>query len=132
MLAELSAVRPRKRDWLAGFGFAELNWIADLACLLACCQAVDPPRFSILVVAVAYLAGKAAATVSLVPGGLGVVDAAMVFALTRGGVSTVSAATEVLLYRVISFALVVALGWVIWAATRIVEHRRARELAVSA
>jgi uncharacterized protein (TIRG00374 family) len=124
VVADLSAVRPRKRDWLAGFGFAEANWIADLACLLACCQAVDAPRFSILVVGVAYLAGKAAATLSLVPGGLGVVDAAMVFALTRGGVGTVSAATEVLLYRLISFALVVALGWVIWAATGIVEHRQ--------
>jgi hypothetical protein len=124
VVADLSAVRPRKRDWLAGFGFAELNWIADLACLLACCEAVDPPRFSILVVAVAYLAGKAAASLSLVPGGLGVVDAAMVFTLTRGGVTTVSAATEVLLYRLISFVLVVTLGWMIWAVTRIVERQR--------
>jgi putative heme transporter len=71
-----------------------------------------------------YLAGKAAASLSLLPGGLGAVDAAMVFALTQGGVSSLSAAAEVLIYRLISLALVVSLGWLIWGATWVGDRRR--------
>ena len=37
---ELDAVRPRRRDWVAGGSFALLNWLADLACLVAVFQAV--------------------------------------------------------------------------------------------
>jgi uncharacterized protein (TIRG00374 family) len=66
----------------------------------------------------------------LVPGGLGIVDAAMIFALTQGGVSTLSAAAAVLLYRLISVVLLVALGWLIWAITRADDsHRRRRAKA---
>jgi uncharacterized membrane protein YbhN (UPF0104 family) len=121
---DLSAIKLRPRDWLAAFSSAELNWIADLACLIACCRAVGGGGPSLLLVAIAYLAGKAATTVSLLPGGLGIVDAAMVLSLTQGGVSTLTAAAAVLLYRLISLVLVVALGWLIWALTRSGASRR--------
>ena len=121
---ELSAIKPRSRDWLAGFGFAGLNWIADLACLLACCHAVGATGSSLALVTVAFLAGMSTSGLSLLPGGLGVVDAAMIIALTQGGVSTVLATAAVLLYRLISFALVVAIGWLVWGATWLAEHRR--------
>ena len=127
ILAELSAIKPRNRDWLAGLGFAELNWVADLACLAACCHAVGASGSSLLLVTVAYIAGMSTSGLSLLPGGLGVVDAAMIFALTQGGVSTVHATAGVLLYRLISFALVVALGWLIWAATWLADRRRAAQ-----
>jgi hypothetical protein len=124
VLAELSAIKPRSRDWLAGLGFAELNWVADLACLAACCRAVGANGSSLLLVLVAYIAGMSTSGLSVLPGGLGVVDAAMIFAFTQGGVSTVHATAAVLLYRLISFALVVALGWLIWGATWIADRRR--------
>jgi uncharacterized protein (TIRG00374 family) len=126
-IRELIAIEPRNRDWLAGFGLAELNWIADLACMVACCYAVGANGSPLLLVTVAYVAGKAAASLSLLPGGLGVVDAAMILALTNGGVSTTSAAAEVLLYRLISLALMVGLGWLIWGATWIADRRRIAE-----
>jgi putative heme transporter len=120
---ELSAIKPRSRDWAVGLGFAGLNWVADLACLVACCQAVGANGTSLVLVLVAYIAGMSTSSLSLVPGGLGVVDAAMIFALTQGGVSIVSATAGVLLYRLISFALVVALGWLVWAATWFMQRR---------
>jgi uncharacterized protein (TIRG00374 family) len=116
---------------LAGFGFAGLNWIADLACLVACSHAIGANGASLAVVTVAFLAGMSASGLSLLPGGLGVVDAAMIIALTQGGVSTVPATAAVLLYRLISFALVVALGWVVWAATWLSDHRRSVEPAAA-
>jgi uncharacterized protein (TIRG00374 family) len=124
-IGELSAIEPRNRDWLAAFSFAELNWIADLACLVACFHAVGGSGSSLILATAAYIAGKAASSLSLLPGGLGVVDAAMIFALTQGGVSTLSAAAIVLLYRLISLALVVALGWLILAITWTGDRRRA-------
>jgi uncharacterized protein (TIRG00374 family) len=124
VLTELSAIKPRNRDWLAGLGLAELNWVADLACLAACCHAVGASGSSLLLVIVAYVAAMSTSGLSVLPGGLGVVDAAMIFALTQGGVSTVHATAGVLLYRLISFALVVALGWLIWGATWIADRRR--------
>jgi uncharacterized protein (TIRG00374 family) len=125
LVRELSAIRPRNRDWIAGLGFAGLNWVADLACLAACCHAVGASGSSLVLVMVAYIAGMSTSGLSLLPGGLGVVDAAMIFALTQGGVSVVAATAGVLLYRLISFALVVALGWAVWGATWLVDRRRA-------
>ena len=115
-VADLSAVKASHRDWLTGLGFAGLNWVADLACLVACCQAVGATGSSLVLVMVAYVAGMSTSGVSFLPGGLGVVDAAMIFALTRGGVAPVAATAGVLLYRLVSFALVVAIGWLVWAA----------------
>jgi uncharacterized protein (TIRG00374 family) len=121
---ELAAIKPRSRDWLAGLGFAGLNWVADLACLIACCHAVGASGSTLVLVTVAYVAGQSASSIALLPGGFGVLDAAMIFALTSGGVSTVSATAGVLLYRLISFALVVALGWIVWTGSWLAERRR--------
>lgn len=118
LVADVTAIRPRHRDWLAGLGFAGLNWLADLACLVASCRAVDARGVTLVVVLVAYIAGMSAAGVSVLPGGLGVVDAAMVFALTQGGIGVVPATAAVLLYRAVSFVLVVAIGWLALGAAR--------------
>lgn len=120
---DLTSIRPRGRDWLVGLGFAGLNWIGDLACLLACCLAIGADGTSVVLVMVAYVAGMSTSGISLLPGGFGVVDAAMVFALTRGGVPTLPATASVLLYRLVSFALIVALGWLVWTAAWLLERR---------
>ena len=120
---ELNAIHPRHRDWAIGFGLAVLNWVADLACLLASCRAVDASHSTVLLVMIAYIAGMSTYSLSLLPGGLGVVDAAMIFTLTSGGVGTVSATAAVILYRLISYALIVALGWIVWTGLWWVERR---------
>ena len=62
-----------------------------------------------------YTAGKAASQLSLLLGGLGVVDAALVLTLVGGGIPTASAVATVLLYRLISLIGVVAVGCVVAA-----------------
>ncbi|MEO8888008.1 MAG: YbhN family protein [Jatrophihabitantaceae bacterium] len=128
---EVSAIKPRSRDWWAGLGFAGLNWVADLACLIASCHAVGAGRSTVVLVMVAYVAGMSASSLSLLPGGFGVVDAAMIIALTSGGVSTVSATAGVLVYRLISFALIVILGWLVWTASWLVDRRAVARLGAS-
>lgn len=122
-VVDLTAIRPRRRDWAIGLGLAAMNWVADFGCLLACLAAVDTPRWTVLLALVAFLAGKSASSVTFLPGGLGVVDAAMVIALTAGGVPTVGATAGVVLYRLISLVLVVSIGWLAAGGSWLAERR---------
>jgi uncharacterized protein (TIRG00374 family) len=63
----------------------------------------------------AYGAGQLAATLPFTPGGLGVVEGSITFALVAFGGSHISTVDAVLMYRVISFWLVLLIGWVFWA-----------------
>ena len=67
---------------------------------------------------IAYCAGMAAASVPIVPGGLGVVDAALVLGLVAGGLSGALAVAAVVLYRLISFGFIIGLGWLVWLGLR--------------
>ena len=115
-VTQLRSVRPTARDWTAATGFALLNWVLDLACLALCARATGLPGLTLGALAAAYVAGMAASSLSLLPGGLGVVDAALVLGLVAGG-SPAAALPAVLLYRLISLLAVVVAGWVVHAAT---------------
>lgn len=121
---EFDAVRPRRRDWVAGGSFALLNWLADLACLVAVFQAVHGTEgTSFPLVFTAYVAGMSASSIAFLPGGLGVVEVAMIVALHAGGVATAPATAAVLLYRFISCILVVAIGWLFVVGSAVARRR---------
>lgn len=126
-LADLTQIRPRYRDWLAGLNFAVGNWVADLVCLVASCRALGVHGVTIQLAFLAYLAGMSISSLSLVPGGVGIVDGAMILVLTHAGVHVAAATAAVLLYRLISFVLVVIVGWTLWAVTWQTERRRDRQ-----
>jgi len=56
-----------------------------------------------------------AGSIGLTPGGLGVVEAALAAALVASGLGGQVALNSVLLYRLISFWLVVVAGWALLA-----------------
>jgi uncharacterized protein (TIRG00374 family) len=124
LIADFSQVKPRKRDWAAGLGFACVNWGADLLCLIAACRAVSMHTASIALIVAAYVAGMSTSGISLLPGGLGIVDGAMILVLVHGHVGTVTATAAVLLYRLVSYAFNVVLGWSIWAVGWYAARRR--------
>jgi putative heme transporter len=114
---DLSAIRPRARDWALGLGLATSSWAADLLCLFACAKAIGLDRATLALIVATFLAGTSVSGLSVVPAGLGIVDAAMVLTLSRGGVPVATAAAVVLLYRLISLAFIVAIGWTVWLHT---------------
>jgi uncharacterized membrane protein YbhN (UPF0104 family) len=114
LLDELLLIRPRGRDWLTGLYYAVMNWLLDLVCLIAACRAVGAHGPTIAVALVAYAGGMAASSLPLIPGGVGVVDGALLIALTHGGLALPTAAAGVIVYRLISFVLVAAVGWGFW------------------
>jgi putative heme transporter len=105
------------RQWLHVVGMAVLNWLTDLACLLAALHAVGlavPGRS----VATAYLAVQLVRQIPVTPGGIGIVEAGLVVALAAAGAAEAPAAAAVLLYRLLSCWAVVPIGLVCWTALR--------------
>jgi uncharacterized membrane protein YbhN (UPF0104 family) len=125
LVAQLRLVRPGARDWTAAGAYGIGNWVFDGACLAAAAVAVGTPGLSVSVLLIAYTAGMAASGLSLLPGGIGVVEPAMVLAMVAGGVPAAAALPAVLLYRLISLAAVVAAGWLVVAVQARRTGRRA-------
>jgi uncharacterized membrane protein YbhN (UPF0104 family) len=121
LLAELRLVRPGGRDWVFATGYALLNWAFDAACLAACAAALDLRGLTLPLLLVAYTAGMATSSISPLPGGLGVVDAALVLTLVAGGIPAAAALPAVVLYRLVSLVSLVSLvgmvavGWLVCA-----------------
>jgi uncharacterized protein (TIRG00374 family) len=115
LVCQLRVVRPDARDWVAAAAYGVGNWVFDGACLAAAAAAVGTPGLSVQVLLITYTAGMATSGLSLLPGGIGVVETAMVLAMVAGGVPAAAALPAVLLYRLISLVAVVAAGWLVVA-----------------
>jgi putative heme transporter len=124
-LEELAVIHPRGRDWGRGLLFSALNWTADFVCLFAACRAIGAGGLTLGVALIAYAAGMAASSIPLLPGGLGIVDGAMILALSQGGLSGGHATAGVAVYRLISFFLVALIGAGAWLLVRQADARLA-------
>ena len=120
---QLRSVRVRPANVVAAVLLAVANWLFDALCLWMCCVAVGADGINATKLVIAYCAGMAAASVPIVPGGLGVVDGALILGLAAGGLSTSSAVAAVVLYRLISFGFIIGAGWLIWL---LIRYRGAR------
>jgi putative heme transporter len=89
------------------------NWLFDCTCFAMMFLAVNSgiPWKGLLL---AYGAGQLAATLPITPGGLGAVEGSITIALVAFGGARVTTVDAVLMYRIISFWLVLLVGWVLW------------------
>lgn len=113
-IAALQLIELRGRGRAVVGSAALANWVLDIACLAACCAAVGAEGMTLALVLLAYAAATAASSAAFLPGGLGLVDGALLAALVAGGVPSHPALAAVLLYRLVSFVGVAAAGWVAW------------------
>jgi uncharacterized protein (TIRG00374 family) len=120
---QLGAITPRARDWGVAFGFALVNWTADLACFVLCCHAVGVDRLGAGAAVLAYVAGLATSSISVLPGGIGTVEAGMMVGLAHAGVGTSLAVAGILTYRLVAYGLVAAVGWTFWVVLRRARSR---------
>jgi uncharacterized protein (TIRG00374 family) len=106
------ALRLPTADWALALGDSLLNWFADAAVLAFCIIAVGArvPWHDLLLV---YAAGVSAQSLSLTPGGLAITEGAISLALVASGMHVRQAVAAAVLYRLISFWLNAALGWLI-------------------
>lgn len=103
------ARRPRKL--LALFGGSALVTLGFLGALICAIRAFggDVP---IATIGVAYLIASTVALVAPTPGGTGAVEAALIAALTKLGMTSAEAVSAVLLFRTCTFWLPVLPGWI--------------------
>jgi putative heme transporter len=122
LATRVGAVGLDARGWTATGALAALNWLVDCACLVACVWAISGtvPWRGVLI---AYGLAQVAASIPLVPGGLGVVEGSLSFFLIAYGMSPESALAGVFLYRIVSFWSVVPVGWGIWGWLTLREQR---------
>ncbi|MCK7624086.1 lysylphosphatidylglycerol synthase domain-containing protein [Streptomyces sp. RS10V-4] len=102
--------RPRKL--VTGIGGMLLLTAANVMCLDASIRAFGGgDQISYAGIAVAFLAGNALGSAAPTPGGVGAVEAALIGALTFGGLPADTALPAVLLFRLMVFWLPVLPGW---------------------
>ncbi|GAA4402413.1 lysylphosphatidylglycerol synthase transmembrane domain-containing protein [Tsukamurella soli] len=98
--------------------YAVFNWLFDAACLWLCFHAVGHESIGGAQVLLAYCAGMAAGTLTVIPGGIGIIDSALILGLVAGSAPTATAVATVVLYRILSFGVIVGMGWISWLAIR--------------
>ena len=101
-----------------------LNWVLDCACFAMMFLALGAP-IPWKGLLLAYGAGQLAASLPITPGGLGVVEGSITVALVAFGGPESSTAYAVLLYRLISFWLILVVGW-LFIAQLALQVRRGR------
>lgn len=122
-LTQLRAARLRPAHGVTAALFALANWFLDAVCLWLCFRAVGEQPAELTGVLLAFCAAMAAGTVTVVPGGLGIIDSALILGLIAGGVGTSSAVAAVVLYRIISFGFIISIGWLMWLKIRFQARR---------
>jgi len=113
MLAQLESVSLTRRDLATAFSWSVVNRLADVACLGFAAYAAGY-HASIGGLAVACAAARAVGTIPLMPGGLLVVEAVLVPSLASSGMPLSGAVSTMLIYRLISWLLLAAVGWVVF------------------
>lgn len=119
-------VPPREFATLMLLGY--LNWLLDCVVLLAALTAVHA-SVAWAGILLAYSFGQLVASIPLLPGGGGTVEASLSLALVAAGGATGRIVAGVTLYRLVSAWGIVPLGWGIWA---LMHRRRTRAVLDSA
>lgn len=115
LVARIAGITPSRADWARATTMGMCNWLADCGCLVFSFIAVGsgvPWRGMLL----AYGAAQLASILPITPGGLGVVEGSLTVALVTFGGAEASTVAAVLLYRLISFWLLMPVGWGSWGA----------------
>jgi putative heme transporter len=130
LAARLASLRLSPCGWLMVVVVAFVNWLADAGVLAASLVAVGAPvpwRGLLF----AYAVGTAVQSLGIVPGGIGVVEGALALALMGAGVRHPLALAAVLVYRFVSFWMVISVGWVAYLFRGRAEAAARLELAPS-
>ena len=117
-LSQLRAARLTPGHAVAAAAYALLNWLLDAVCLWLCLYAVSGRPVSAAQLLLVYCAGMAAGTLTIIPGGLGIIDSALILGLITAGIAAPTAIAGVVLYRLVSLGFIAGTGWITWLIIR--------------
>jgi putative heme transporter len=121
-LRQFADLHLRRRDWIMAVVLTFVNWLGDAGCLALSIRAAGlhcPLRDLLLV----WSAGQAAGSLAFTPGGVGIVEAALIAAMVGVGMPAARAAVAVMIYRLISLWALVLVGWIYFIVIRARERR---------
>jgi uncharacterized membrane protein YbhN (UPF0104 family) len=113
ILAQLESVSMSRRTLGTAFSWSLFNWVTDVACLAFAAYAAGGHP-SLAGLTVAYAAARAVGSIPLMPGGLLVVEAVLVPGLVSSGMTLPAAISAMLIYRLVSWIFIAAIGWVMF------------------
>jgi uncharacterized protein (TIRG00374 family) len=117
-LARMREIPLSPRSTVAVVALAAAVWCCDFACLLCAFGAVRAsiPWAGVLL---AYCVSEVAASLPIVPGGIGVVEGSLAVILAAYGAGRTSALSAALVFRAVSFWFAIAVGWIaVWVIVR--------------
>ena len=127
VINQLSAIRMTVSEFVAAATFSLLNQLFDVATLYFSVWAVTaasglsapgftagPDETTIQGVALAFIMTKLAGAAQITLGGVGTVEPVATASLVASGLTLVHATAATLVYRIISFAFITLIGWVIY------------------
>ncbi len=126
---------PLRFSWIAFLSL--MNWVFDIIALWLCVWAVTgvlpgieahENNTTIVGVALAFVTAKVVGTAQVTPAGIGPVEAAMTGSLVAVGMTASSAFGVVFVYRILSFAIITLLGWVLYFISTARGGLKARNL----
>jgi len=132
-LRQMESFNPPPRLWLACFGAAAVNWVLDCVVLIMGLLTVGAsvPWKGILL---SYAAAQVLVELPITPGGLGLVEGGLVEVLIRFHVPASLATAGTLVYRAVSYWLLLVVGWgaALYLTLRNRRHTRAEAAAAAA
>jgi hypothetical protein len=108
----MTAVRLGWKDIGRVVAWGTSNWLLDCACFALMFEAIGAP-IPWKGLLLAYGAGQLAATLPITPGGLGAVEGSITVALVAFGGAQSTTLDAVLIYRILSFWLILVIGWLL-------------------
>lgn len=116
VIDQVSAIRISAPAFAGAAGLSLCNRLLDLATMMCAVWAVSSTSISLSGICLAFIMTKLAGSAQVTPGGLGTVEPVAVGMLVAGGLSLADATAATVIYRAISFALVTAIGWIVYSA----------------
>lgn len=124
------ARRVSRTDWVLALALASGRWVLDAAGLYVACRAFDID-ISALQLAALYLGIQLLRQIPLTPGGIGVIEVALLAGLVAIGAPNAAATAAVLLYRLVSAWLMIPLGYLAMAGLTGWDRRHGPREAVT-
>jgi uncharacterized membrane protein YbhN (UPF0104 family) len=123
-LNDLRSLRLPTIEWGKVGGLGLTNWLADAGVLAISLLAIGAPVpwHSLLLV---YGLATAVGSLGITPGGIGLVEGTLCLGLVSSGLPATLALAAVLLYRLVSFWLVMVSGWLVLLYLRLERTSRA-------
>ncbi len=123
LLADFSRVRLGHSGWLTVFALALANWLLDAAVLATCLGALGV-RLDWRYLLIVYGLTQVTAAIPVTPGGVGIVVGSLTGLLVAYGAPLAPSLSAVLLYRLVTFWVLVPIGWCVWGILEVQGHHR--------